>query len=88
MTSASLFGRDRYWLQIGVIAVSAMAFVLLTDALAFRSPANISWMVGLPILMALVANTDWGRRCAMAIVLVLVSLGVSMLIGVNFTSYG
>jgi hypothetical protein len=88
MTGVPLFARDRYWLQIVVVAFAAMAFVLLTDALAFRSLINISWMVGLPILMALVANTEWGRRCAMMIVLVLVSLGVSMVIGVNFTSYG
>lgn len=88
MTGAPLFARDKYWLQIVVVAFAAIAFVLLTDALAFRSLVNISWMIGLPILIAFCANTDWGRRCAMMIVLVLVSLGVSMVIGVNFTSYG
>ncbi|MBX9858587.1 MAG: hypothetical protein K2Y20_03245 [Sphingomonas sp.] len=62
--------------------------MLLTDALAFRSLANITWMIGLPILVAMIANIGWDRRCFMAMALVGVSLGTKILVGLNFTSYG
>lgn len=88
MTRLALLARDRYWLQIAFVTIAAVAFVLVTDALAFRSPVNLSWMVGLPVLIAIVANTDWGRRCVMMLALVLLSLVVSTIVGVNFTSYG
>jgi hypothetical protein len=91
MTRLALLARDRYWLQIAFVAiaaVAAVAFVLVTDALAFRSPVNLSWMVGLPVVIATVANTDWGRRCVMMLALVPLSLVVSTIVGVNFTSYG
>lgn len=71
-----------------VVAAVTSAFVLLTDALAFRSLANIIWMIGLPILVAMIANIGWDRRCFMAMALVGVSLGTTILVGLNFTSYG
>jgi hypothetical protein len=65
------------------IAAATTVCVLVTDALAFRSPANLVWMIGLPVAVGMAGNVGWGRRCFMAMAL----LGVS-LVGVNFTSYG
>lgn len=45
-------------------------------------------MIGLPIVVAMSANTGWGRRCFMAIALLGVSLVITVVVGVNFTSYG
>lgn len=88
MTAPNILTRYRYWLQVIVVAAVTSAFVLLTDALAFRSLANITWMIGLPILVAMIANIGWDRRCFMAMALVGVSLGTAILVGLNFTSYG
>ncbi|WP_335311074.1 hypothetical protein [Sphingomonas phyllosphaerae] len=60
----------------------------MTDALAFRSPANLVWMLGLPVAVGMATNVGWDRRCFMAMALVGVSLIVGTLVGVNFTSYG
>jgi len=78
----------RNLIQVGSVATAAAASVLITDALAFRSPVNAAWMIGLPIAVAMSANTGWGRRCFMAIALLGVSLVITVVVGVNFTSYG
>ncbi len=62
--------------------------MLITDALAFRSPANLAWIMGLPVGVGMIANPGWDRRCFMAMALLGVALGVNILLGVNFTSYG
>jgi predicted RND superfamily exporter protein len=80
--------RHRYPLQAGFVAFITTVCVLITDAFAFRSPANSIWMMGLPVGVAMVANTGWDRRCFMAMVLLGISLVVATIIGVNFTSYG
>lgn len=78
----------RYLLQVSLVAITTTACVLATDALAFRSPANLAWMMGLPIGVGMVANVGWDRRSCMAMALLGVSLVVAMVVGVNFTSYG
>ena len=80
--------RHRYLLQVCFAAVASTVCVLVTDALAFRSPANLAWMIGLPVAVGMAGNVGWGRRCFMAMALVSVSLIVGTLVGVNFTSYG
>jgi uncharacterized membrane protein AbrB (regulator of aidB expression) len=80
--------RHRYLLQVCIIAVASTLGVLVTDAPAFRSPANLAWMIGLPVAVGMAANVGWGRRCFMAMALLGVSLIVGTLVGVNFTSYG
>lgn len=75
-------------LQVCFVAVATTACVLITDALAFRSPANLTWMMGLPVTVGMVANVGWDRRCFMAMALLGVSLVVGTLVGVRFTSYG
>ena len=88
MTDSRALARHRYLLQVCFVAVATTACVLITDALAFRSPANLAWMTGLPITVGMVANVGWDRRCFMAMALLGVSLVVGMFVGVNFTSYG
>jgi uncharacterized membrane protein AbrB (regulator of aidB expression) len=73
---------------VGFVAAATTACVLITDALGFRSPVNLAWMIGLPVTVGFVANTGWDRRCFMAMGLLAVSLVVGVLVGVNFTSYG
>lgn len=80
--------RHRYLLQVAAIAVVTTACVLMTDAFGFRSPVNLVWMIGLPVLIATVANVGWDRRCFMAMALIGLSLVTGVLVGVNFTSYG
>lgn len=80
--------RHRYLFQVCFIAAVSTVCVLVTDALAFRSPVNLAWMIGLPVAVGMIANVGWGRRCFMAMALLAVSLIVGTLVGVNFTSYG
>ncbi|MDJ0276036.1 hypothetical protein QLH51_04355 [Sphingomonas sp. 2R-10] len=88
MTMSQAVARHRYLLQVCFIAVASTVCVLVTDAFAFRSPANLAWMIGLPVAVGMIANVGWGRRCFMAMTLLGVSLIVGTLVGVNFTSYG
>lgn len=80
--------QHRYMLQVCLVAITTTACVLATDAFAFRSPANLAWMMGLPVGVGMVANVGWDRRCFMAMALLGVSLVAGMVVGVNFTSYG
>ncbi|UZK66159.1 hypothetical protein [Sphingomonas sp. M1-B02] len=88
MTHSAALARYRYSLQVVIVAVTTTAFVLLTDAFAFRSPANLAWMIGLPVIVGMISNIGWDRRCFMAMALVGVSLLTMIFVGVNFTSYG
>ena len=80
--------RHQYLLQLCFIAAATTVCVLVTDALAFRSLANLAWMIGLPVAVGMAGNVGWARRCFMAMALLGVSLIVGTLVGVNFTSYG
>jgi hypothetical protein len=88
MTTSQAVARHRYFLQVCFIAAAATICVLVADALSFRSPANMIWMIGLPVAVGMIANVGWGRRCVMSMALLGVSLIVGTLVGVNFTSYG
>lgn len=88
MMHSRALARHRYLLQVCFVATATTACLLITDALAFRSPVNLAWMTGLPIAVGMVANIGWDRRCFMAMALLGVSLVVGMFVGVNFTSYG
>lgn len=61
---------------------------MITEALAFRSPVNLVWMMGLPVAVGMVANVGWDRRSFMAMALLGISLFVGTFVGVEFTSYG
>jgi hypothetical protein len=87
MMHSRALARHSYLLQVCFIAAATTASVLVTDALGFRSPANLAWMVGLPIAVGMSANVGWDRRCFMAMALLGVSLAVMMFVGVSFTSY-
>lgn len=87
MTGA-LLARHRYPLQVALVAVATVAFVLLADAFAFRSPVNLLWMFGMPMMVAVLANTGWDRRCFMLLALLGVVLVTGIFVGVQFTSYG
>jgi uncharacterized membrane protein AbrB (regulator of aidB expression) len=87
MMQMRILAQHRYLLQVCLVTITTTTFVLVTDALSFRSPANAAWMLGLPICVGMVANVGWDRRCFMAMALLGVSLVVGMVIGVNFTSY-
>ena len=88
MMHSRALARHRHLLQVCFVATATTACLLITDALAFRSPVNLAWMMGLPIAVGMVANIGWDRRCFMAMALLGVSLVVGMFVGVNFTSYG
>ena len=88
MMGSQVVARHRYLLQVCFIAAATTVCVLVTDALAFRSPANLAWMIGLPVAVGMAGNVGWGRRGFMAMALLGVSLIVGTLVGVNFTSYG
>ena len=88
MITSQAVALHRYLLQVCFIAVASTVCVLVTDALSFRSPANMTWMIGLPVAVGRIANVGWGRRCFMVMALLGVSLIVGTLVGVNFTSYG
>lgn len=88
MTHSGSLARHRYLLQVCFLAAATTACVLITDALAFRSPVNLAWMTELPIAVGMIANVGWDRRCFMAMTLLGISLIVGMFVGVNFTSYG
>lgn len=87
MMVSQAFARHRYLLQLCFIAAATTVCVLVTDALSFRSPANMIWMIGLPVAVGMAGNVGWGRRCFMAMALLGVSLLIGTLVGVNFTSY-
>jgi len=87
MIHTRALARQRYVIQVGVVAALTIAGVFITDALAFRSLANMAWMVGVPVVVGMVANTDWDRRCFMALALLAVSLVVGSLVGVVFVGY-
>lgn len=80
--------RHLYLRQVGLVAFLTTAFVLVTDAISFRSEANLLWMIGLPAVIAIAQNRTWDRRAFMIMALIGVSLITSMIIGVPFTSYG
>ena len=88
MTHSRTLARHRYLLQVCFVAIAITACVLVTDAFAFRSPANLAWMIGLPITTGMAANVGWDRRCFMAMALLGVLLVVGTIVGVIFTSYG
>lgn len=88
MTLPSALARHRYILQICFVAVATTSCVLITDAVTFRSPVNLVWMMGLPVTVGMVANVGWDPRCFMVMALLGISLFVGTFVGVNFTSYG
>lgn len=88
MAYRNWFGRHRYVAQVCATAIVSTACALAADALDFRSFANLAWMIGVPIVVALAANEGWDRRCFMVMALPVVSIVVSTIVGVNFTSYG
>ena len=49
---------------------------------------NFLWMVALPAFVGVAVNRGWKARASMMVALVAVSLVSSVLIGVNFTTYG
>lgn len=51
---------------LAVALLSAFA-VLATDAVAFRSPVNLLWMVAAPLGIALAVNQGWKARTLMAL---------------------
>jgi hypothetical protein len=61
--------RHRYLLQVCFIAAATTVCVLVTGALAFRSPANLAWMIGLPVAVGMAGNVGWWRECFMAMAL-------------------
>ena len=77
-----------YLAQTVIVALFSAALVLATDAVGFRSPANFLWMVALPAFVGVAVNRGWKARASMMVALVAVSLVSSVLIGVNFTTYG
>ncbi|RZL29426.1 MAG: hypothetical protein EOP64_01110 [Sphingomonas sp.] len=87
MTYLQALKRHGYLLQVCFVATATTACVLITDAFVFRSLINLAWMMGLPVIVGMLANIGWDRRCFMAIALLGVSLLVGTLVGVNFTSY-
>jgi len=88
MTFSSAIGRYWYLAQASLVAILTSVCVLVTDFIDFRSPANLTWMIAVPIGVGVVANVGWDRRCFMALALSCVSLIVAAVVGVNFTSYG
>jgi putative effector of murein hydrolase LrgA (UPF0299 family) len=78
----------QYLAQVICVAALTTLSVLVTDWLQFRNPANLLWMVVLPVVLAFAVNDGWNRRAFMALLLVLVSLGTGIVVGVSFTSYG
>ena len=88
MTLGDTFRRHRYLLQVAGVAITTTICELITDAFGFRSPANLVWMIGLPVLVAIFANVGWDRRNFMAMALIGVSMATAIVVGVNFTSYG
>jgi len=88
MVYRQALARHRYLLQVCFVAVVITMCVLATDAISFRAPANLVWMLGTPIVVGMIANIDWERRCFMTMALAGVSLIVEMFVGVFFTSYG
>ena len=88
MTASQTLAKHRYRLQFCFVAIATIVCVLLTDTLAFRAPANLFWMVGLPVAVGMIANVGWDRRCFMSIALLVESVLVEMFVGVLITSYG
>jgi len=87
MTTRRLFSRYRYSLQVVIVVCASVTFVLMTDALDFRSPVNLTWMVGLPVLVALAMNIGWDRRCFMMMALTGISLVATSVAGILLTGY-
>jgi len=87
MTAGEAFARYRYLTQIGLVACVSWALVIATDRTGIRSPFNLFWMIGLPALVGMTTNVGWDRRCFMAMALIVISVVVSIAVGVNFTSY-
>lgn len=74
--------------QVVAVALLSAIAVLATDAVAFRSPANLLWIVAVPVGVGLAMNQGWKTRTLMAVALTAVSVASATIIGVNFTSYG
>jgi|CXWL01.1.fsa_nt_gi hypothetical protein len=87
MTVANTISRHRYLSQIVAVAVTSSAFSLLAAYASVRSPSNLLWGLGLPLLLALGANPDWGRRLLMVIILLGVSLVAMTLVWGKITNY-
>jgi|GEM_PF-1801388 len=87
MIAAKMSAQNCRLVQIATVAFTSAAFTLLADSINFRAPANILWMIGLPMIVGLTTNVGWDRRCFMAILLVGVSIVTTIFVGVNFTSY-
>ena len=87
MTIQRLFSRYRYSLQVAIVICASVTFTLVTDALDFRSPANLAWMVGPPALIALTMNIGWDRRCFMVMALTGISLVAMIVAAASLTSY-
>ena len=88
MTTSRRLARHRYSVQVFFVIVTTAGCVLIADALAFRPPANLAWIMGLPVVVGVLANVGWDRRCFMALALLGLSFIVAMIVGVHFTSYG
>jgi peptidoglycan/LPS O-acetylase OafA/YrhL len=87
MRTSPVFARHSFAAQVGSVALVDAGFVLLTDAISFRSPANAVWMFGLPVVVAVASNRGWRRRALMFAALMVVSCLTSIFMGVHFTSY-
>lgn len=87
MQMAGILTRHRYLTQVFAVIVITAAFAILTDAVNFRSLANLVWMVGAPAIIAVCSNRGWDRRAFMIMALAGISWITAMIIGVNFTSY-
>ncbi|WP_159043501.1 hypothetical protein [Sphingomonas sp. STIS6.2] len=88
MNAPALPRRHPYLFQVIATAVVAAAFVLATDAVGYRGMANAIGIFLPPIAIAVLLNRSWDRRVFMIMGLAGVSLLTSIVVGVNFTSYG
>lgn len=88
MNAPALPRRHPYLFQVIATAVVAAAFVLAADAVGYRGMANAIGICLPPIAIAVLFNQSWDRRVFMVMALIGVSLLTSVVVGVNFTSYG
>ena len=88
MQMTGILTRHRYSTQVIAVTAITASFVILTDAINFRSLANLVWMIGVPAIIAICSNRGWDRRVFMIMALVGVSWITAIFVGLNFTSYG
>ena len=86
-TLTRIWRRHKYANQVVIVSALTALFTLATDRIGFRSPANLLWMIGLPIVLAVMMNREWDRRAFMAMALVGIAVLVTIVIGVSFISY-